>query len=104
MAWDGPALLPSPPRSLTACSALPPEGAGMAWDGPALLPSPPRSLTACSALPPEGAGMAWDGPALLPSPPRSLTACSALRRFALLRSSQLAAVSVKIITPTPVAK
>ena len=34
LAWDGPAL-----KSLalvTACTALPPEGAVLAWDGPAL--------------------------------------------------------------------
>ena len=43
-----------PPRLLTACSALPPEGAELAWGGPALRSWPPRLLTACSALPPEG--------------------------------------------------
>jgi hypothetical protein len=31
-------LRPEPPRSLTACSSLPPEGAGLAWGGPAQRP------------------------------------------------------------------
>jgi hypothetical protein len=78
LAWGGPALRPWPPRSRTACSSLPPEGAGLAWGGPALRPWPPRSLTACSSLPPEGAGLAWGGPALRPWPPRSRTACRSL--------------------------
>ena len=53
-----------PPRSLTVCSSLPPEGASLAWGGPALRLLPPRSLTVCSSLPPEGASLAWGGPAL----------------------------------------
>ena len=75
LAWDGPALAALPPRLLTACSALPPGGAGLAWDGPALAALPPRLLAACSALPPGGAGLAWDGPALAALPPHSLTTC-----------------------------
>ena len=34
-----------PPRSLTACSELPPEGAGLAWGGPTLRPLAPRPIT-----------------------------------------------------------
>ena len=50
-----------PPRSLTACSSLPPEGAAApaVWQsqsrGPGLNEEPPRSLAARSSLPPEGA-------------------------------------------------
>jgi general secretion pathway protein H len=65
-----------PPRSLTACSSLPPEGAAAPaarqsrFRGPCWPEEPPRSLNACNSLPPEGAGLAWGGPALRPSPPR----------------------------------
>jgi general secretion pathway protein H len=45
LAWGGPARRIWPPRSLTACSSLPPEGAELAWGGPArrsLAPMPGR--------------------------------------------------------------
>jgi hypothetical protein len=52
-----------PPRSLTACGSLPPEGAAVALGRPGgdgMLP--PRSLTACGSLPPEGAAVALGRP------------------------------------------
>ncbi|MHB1248862.1 MAG: YheT family hydrolase [Polaromonas sp.] len=54
------------PTLVTACTALPPEGAGLAWGGPARRPSAPTLGTDVSALPPEGAGLAGGGPALRP--------------------------------------
>ena len=51
------------PTLVTACTALPPEGAGLPWGGPAAGPIAPTLVTACTALPPEGAGLPWDGPA-----------------------------------------
>jgi hypothetical protein len=77
-----------PPRSLTACSSLPPEGAAApaVWQsqsrGPCWVGESPRSLTACSSLPPEGAAAPaarqsrFRGPCWREEPPRSLTACS----------------------------
>ena len=50
-----------PPRSLTACSFLPPEGVHFSLGRPGGKTVPPRSLTACTVLPPEGgaAPAAW---------------------------------------------
>ncbi len=57
------------PTLVTACTALPPEGAELAWGGPALRSVAPTLVTACTALPPEGAELAWGGPALRPVAP-----------------------------------
>ena len=79
-----------PPRLLTACSALPPEGAAApaVWlsqsRGPGGNKEPPRSFTACNSLSPERAaatavwlnqsrGTCWNG-----EPLRSLAAHSSL--------------------------
>ena len=80
-----------PPRLLTACSALPPEGAAAPvarrsrFHGPCLKGMlPPRSSAARNSLPPEGAAApaVWRsqsrGPCLNGEPPWLLTACSAL--------------------------
>jgi hypothetical protein len=53
------------PTLVTACTALPPEGAFAPWDGPAVVKRAPTLVTACTALPPEGAFAPWDGPAVL---------------------------------------
>ncbi|MEO6319541.1 MAG: helicase-related protein, partial [Polaromonas sp.] len=66
------------PTLATACTALPPEGAGLAWGGPALAAVAPTLATACTALPPEGAGLAWGGLALAAVAPKLATSCAAL--------------------------
>jgi hypothetical protein len=53
------------PTLVTACTALPPEGAFSPWGGPAALRWSPTLVTACTALPPEGAFAPWGGPAAL---------------------------------------
>ena len=50
------------PTLVTACTALPPEGAFTPWGGPAALMAP-TLVTACTALPPRGALAPWGGPA-----------------------------------------
>jgi general secretion pathway protein H len=62
------------PTLVTACTALPPEGALLAWGGPALRRITPTLVTACTALPPEGALLAWGGPALRRITPTLVTA------------------------------
>jgi hypothetical protein len=53
------------PTLVTACTALPPEGAFAPWGGPAARHKSPTLVTACTALPPEGAFAPWGGPAAL---------------------------------------
>ena len=55
------------PTLVTACTALPPEGALGPSGGPAALMMAPTLVTACTALPPEGALGPWGGPAALGS-------------------------------------
>ncbi|MDP3795689.1 MAG: FAD binding domain-containing protein [Polaromonas sp.] len=50
------------PTLVTACTSLPPEGAGLAWGGPALAAGAPTLATACAALPAEGTGAPGGGP------------------------------------------
>jgi len=66
------------PTLVTACTSLPPEGAGLAWGGPALAAGAPTLATSCAALPPEGAGLAWGGPALAAGAPTLATSCTSL--------------------------
>ena len=42
------------PTLVTACTALPPEGALLAWDGPALADKALTLVTACTVRSPEG--------------------------------------------------
>jgi hypothetical protein len=66
------------PTLVTACTALPPEGAVLAWGGPALADMAPTLVTACTALPPEGAVLAWGGPALADMAPTRPTVYGSL--------------------------
>ena len=52
------------PTLVTACTALPPEGALLAWDGPALADKALTLVTACTVRSPEGAAAleVWRGP------------------------------------------
>ena len=62
------------PTLVTACTALPPEGARLAWGGPTRRRMAPTLVTACTALPPEGGRLAWGGPARRRMAPTLVTA------------------------------
>ena len=96
-----------PPRSLTACSSLPPEGAAAPaarqsrFRGPCLVEVPPRSFASRNSLPPEGAAAPaarqsrFRGPCL-PEEPRRF-APARQHRFTRLRHAGFTLLELLVV-------